>query len=75
MFHFWNTGHEINNLVSLLKPVNRKNELIIWEKIFIHKHTHNIMNFEILPESSFIKKYVWRPPDSSLMASTSIATI
>ena len=41
--HFWNTGHEINNSVNLLKSVNRKNEIIIWEKIFIHKHAHHIM--------------------------------
>ena len=35
---FWNTGHEINNSAILLKPVNRKNELIIWEKISINTH-------------------------------------
>ena len=32
MADLWNTGHEINNLANLLKSVNRKNELIIWEK-------------------------------------------
>ena len=46
--HSWNTGHKIN----------RKNELIIWENIFIHKHAHYIMNFEVPPESSLIKKYI-----------------
>ena len=30
--HFWNTGHEINNSANLLKPANKKNELIIWGK-------------------------------------------
>ena len=59
--HVWNTGHEINKSVSLLKSVNKKNELMIWGKIFIHKHAHHIMNFEIPPESSLIKKYVCRP--------------
>jgi hypothetical protein len=56
-------GHEINNSAILLKSVDRKNELIIWKKIFIHKNTHHIMNFEVPPESSLIKKYVCRPPD------------
>ena len=51
----WNTGHEINNSAKLIKSVNRKNQLIIWEKIFIHKHAPNIMNFEVLPESTLIK--------------------
>ena len=32
-----------------------KNELITQEKIFIHKHAHHIMNFEVLPESSLIR--------------------
>ena len=49
----------------------RIEELMIWEKIFIHKHAHHIMNFEIPPESSLIKKYVSRPPDSSSIAPTS----
>ena len=31
-------GHEIDNSANLLKSVNRKIELIVWEKIFIHKH-------------------------------------
>jgi hypothetical protein len=57
-----------------LKSVNRRNELIIWEKIFIHKHAHHIMNFEVPPESFIIKKYVCRPPDSALMPLNSIAT-
>ena len=52
--HFWNTGNEINNSANILKSVNRKNELTR-EKIFIHKHAHHIMNFEIPPESSLIK--------------------
>ena len=43
--HFWSTGHEINNSANLLKSVNRKSELIKWEKIFIHKHTHHIIKF------------------------------
>ena len=34
-----------------------------------------INNFEVLPESSLIGKYVYRPPDSASMASTSIATM
>ena len=34
--HFLNTRHEINNSANLLKSVNKTNELIIWEKIFIH---------------------------------------
>ena len=72
--HFWNTGHETNNSAILLKSVNRKNELIIWEKIFIHKHAHRI-DFEVLPESSLIKQYVCRSPDSTLMALISIATM
>jgi hypothetical protein len=45
---------------------------MIWEKIFFHKHAHHIMNFEVLPESSLIKKYVNRSPDS---ASNNIATM
>ena len=73
--HFWNAGHEIKNSAILLKLVNRKNELIIWEKIFIRKHAHHIMNFEVLPKSSLIKKYICRPPDSALMASTCITTM
>ena len=71
--HFRNTGHEINNSANILKSVNRKNELITWEKIFIHKHAHH-MNFEIPPVSSLIKKYICRPPDSSLMPPISVAT-
>ena len=43
--------------------------------MFIYKHTHHIMNFEVLPESSVIKKYICIPPDSALMASTSITTM
>ena len=70
----WNTGHEINNSANILKSVNRKNKLITWEKIFIHKHSHHIMNFEVRPVSSLIKKYVCRPPDSASMAPTNIAT-
>ena len=65
--HFWNTGHEIDNSANLLKTVNRKNELIICEKIFIHKHAHHIINFEVPPESSLIKKYICRTPDSAWM--------
>ena len=40
--HVWNTGHEINKSATLLKSVNKKNELMIWEKIFIHNHAHHI---------------------------------
>jgi hypothetical protein len=40
--------------------------------LFIHKHAHHIMNFEVLPESSLIKKYMYRPSDSTLIASTNI---
>ena len=35
----------------------------------------HIMNFEIPPESSLIKKYVCRPPDSASIAPTSNATM
>ena len=73
--HVWNTGHEINKSATLLKSVNEKNELMIWEKIFIHKHAHYMMNFEIPPESSLIKKYVCRPPDSASIEPTSNATM
>ena len=73
--HVWNTGHEINKSATLLKSVNIKNELMIWEKIFIHKHAHHIMNFEIPPESYLIKKYVCRPPDSASIAPTSSGTM
>ena len=51
------------------------NELITWEKIFIHKHAHHIMNFEVPPVSSLIRKYIFRLPDSALMAPISIATM
>ena len=67
-------GHEINNSANILKSFN-KNELIIWGEIFIHEHEHHIMNFEVLPESSPIKKYVCRPPDSASIAPTSNATM
>jgi hypothetical protein len=73
--HFWKTRHEINNSANILKSVNRKNELITWERIFIHKHTHHIMNFEVPPVSSLIKKYICRPPDSASMAPINIATM
>ena len=43
--HLWNTRHEINNSANLLKSVNRKYELIIWEKIFIHKHAHQYSQY------------------------------
>ena len=58
--HFWNTRHEINNTANILKSVNKKNELITWEKIFIHKHAHHIMNFEVPLVSSLIRKYICR---------------
>jgi hypothetical protein len=32
------------------------------------------MNFEVPPVSSLIKKYICRPPDSTLMVPISIAT-
>jgi hypothetical protein len=73
--YFWNTGHEINNSANILKSVNRKNEQITWEKIFTHRHAHHIMNYEVLPVTSLIKKYMCRPPDSALMAPISIATM
>jgi hypothetical protein len=41
-----------HNVMSMFR------KLIIWGKIFIHKHTHQIMNFGFPPESSLIKKYV-----------------
>ena len=56
--HFCNTGHEIDNSAIILELVNKRKELVIWENIFIYKHAHHIMNFEVLPESSFITKYV-----------------
>ena len=62
--HFKNTGLPENS-ANLLKSVYKRNELIIWEKIFIHKHAHHIKNYEVPPESSLIKKYVCRPPDSA----------
>ena len=37
----------INNSVNILELLNRWNELITWEKIFIQKHAHHIMNFEV----------------------------
>ena len=58
-----------------LKSVNRKNELIIWEKIVIHKNAYHIMNFEVPLVSSLIKKYICRPADSASMAPISIATM
>ena len=44
-------------------------------KIFIHKLAHHIMNFKVPPESSLIKKYVCRSPDSATKAPTSSATM
>ena len=61
-------GHETNNSANLIKSVNKKNELVIREKIFFHKYAHHIMNFEVPPESSLIKKYVCTSPDSASMA-------
>jgi len=59
--HFWNTGHEINKTASILKSVNKKIELITWEKIFIHKYAYHILvNFEVPPVSSLIKMYICR---------------
>jgi GIY-YIG catalytic domain. len=55
---FWNTGQETDNSATLLKSVNKRNILLIYEKIFIYKHAHNIMNFEVLPESYLITKCV-----------------
>ena len=66
--HFWNMGHEINNSAILLKSVN---ELIN----NLGQHTHHIMNFEVPPDSFLIKKYECRSPDSTSIASTSIATM
>ena len=54
-------GHEINNSANVLKSVNRKDELM-WKNIFIHKHAHHIMNYEVPPENSLIKKYICRSP-------------
>ena len=73
--HFWNTGNEFNNTANILKSVNKKNKLITWEKIFIHKHAHHIMNSEVPPVSSLIEKYICRPQDSASMAPISIATM
>ena len=39
------------------------------------KYTHHIINFEVSPESSLIKKYVYRSSDSTSMASTSTTTM
>ena len=35
--HFWRTYHEMDSKPKLLKPVNNKTELDIWENIFILK--------------------------------------
>ena len=45
------------------------------KKLFIHKHAHHFMNFEVSPKSSLIKEYVCRSPDSTSIASTSIAAM
>jgi hypothetical protein len=57
----WPTD-EIDNSATLFKSVNKWNKVLIWEKIFIYKHALHIMNFEVLPESSLITKYVYRAP-------------
>ena len=57
---------------AVLKSVNKRNKLLIWENTFIYKHTH--MNLEVLPENSLITKYVYRPLDSASIASTNITT-
>ena len=62
-------------LLPVLWIMEIHNELMIWEKIFIYKHAHHIMNFEIPPESSLIKKYVCRSPDSASIAPTSKTTM
>ena len=49
--HFWNPGHEIDNSATLLKSVNKRNKLLIWENIFLYKLVHLITNFEVWPES------------------------
>ena len=64
--NFWNMGHEINNSANLIKSVNKKNELITWEKIFINKHAHH-MNFEVLSLKSMYADH-----HSSSMAPISI---
>ena len=66
------TGHEIDNSAALLKSINRRNKLLIWEKIFIYKHAHHIMNFEVLSKNSLITKYVYRSPDRVSIAPTNI---
>jgi hypothetical protein len=47
---------------------------VIWKKIFIYKHAHHIMKFEVLLESSHIIKYMYRPPDSVSVAPINITT-
>ena len=48
-------------------------ELLGWI-LFIYKHAPHIMNVKVLPESSLITKYVYRPPDNASIAPTNITT-
>ena len=72
--HFWKTEYEIDNSAILFKSVNKRNEQLTWEKIFIYKHAHHIMNFEVPHDSSLIAKYACRSSENASMSSTSIAT-
>ena len=65
---------EVNNSANLLKSVNEKNELIIWGKIFIHKHAYHITIVKVSPQSSLLKKYICRS-NSISMAPINIATM
>ena len=61
----------------LLTDFNRLAELSMSCPVFqkCDAMAHHIMNFEVLPESSLMKKYVCRPPDSASMAPISITTM
>ena len=48
-----------STIANLLKSVNKKNELITWENIFIHKHAHHIMNMLNVIFNNKVKQY-WR---------------
>ena len=60
---FWQTYHEIDLKPILLKPLNNKNELDIWEYIFILKNKDRAMNFKIPPADVLIKKFIFQTPE------------
>ena len=61
--HFWQTYHEMDLKPKLLKPLNNKTELDIWENIFILKNKDRAMNFEIPPADVLIKKFIFQTPE------------